>query len=550
MKKQFILLLAGLCVIRAGAQDHLFHKMTFEQLPSLETPRGNHRTVLFDGEAAVFGGHTTGFKPVEIAEYFSGGSWHTIPMTWPHDGGAITLLKDGRLFLAGGNAEAFGIGQSWGAEIYDPATHGFSPLGIMSRKRTQASALALPDGRVMIAGNWHGPDGLETYTPGEGFQAVKDLEPGWTFPYLLSSSRDDILLFSGMTPYGDSLKTTVNRLHAGPLEVPVFELWTPIFNYTISEEQLKIADYTYLIPVFQRKGNQAAILKVSGEEFTLLELESPLPVKGPSGDAVFWYTGLQTDRARRHAWIQGYDLAGRIYFACIGYDATFDGGKASVDLYFAETPGGFPHGMAMLIPGGGFLLAGGVGQFAGEPVVTDDNFNPRADVFLFHTEEPERAAGVPVWPFVAGGLLVCAVIVLMAGRRKQPAREPAVEKAQKLNADLLEEMQQLIEEKNLYLRKDLRVADIASELATNQTYVSVLVNNLTGDNFATMIGGYRIRHAQRLMREHPEMVHADVAEASGFASRAAFLRTFKAQTGLTPTEWKHREGINDNPNKP
>ena len=137
----------------------------------------------------------------------------------------------------------------------------------------------------------------------------------------------------------------------------------------------------------------------------------------------------------------------------------------------------------------------------------------------------------------------------MAGRRKHPAREPAVEKAQKLNADLLEEMQQLIEEKNLYLRKDLRVADIASELATNQTYVSVLVINLTGDNFATMIGRYHIRHAQRLMREHPEMVHADVAEASGFASRAAFLRTFKAQTGLTPTEWKHREGINDNPNK-
>ena len=45
------------------------------------------------------------------------------------------------------------------------------------------------------------------------------------------------------------------------------------------------------------------------------------------------------------------------------------------------------------------------------------------------------------------------------------------------------------------------------------------------------------------MREHPEMVHADVAEASGFASRTAFLRTFKSQTGLTPTEWKRQEGL-------
>ena len=101
-----------------------------------------------------------------------------------------------------------------------------------------------------------------------------------------------------------------------------------------------------------------------------------------------------------------------------------------------------------------------------------------------------------------------------------------------------EEMKSLIEEKGLFLRKDLRVADVAQELATNQTYVSLLVNNLSGDNFSTMIAGYRIRHAQKLMREHPEMVHEEIAEASGFASRTAFLRTFKAQTGLTPTEWK------------
>lgn len=93
----------------AAAQDHTFHKMAFEKLPSLNTPRGNHRTVVFDGEVAVFGGHTTGFKPLETAEYYKNGSWHSIPMTWPHDGGAITLLKDGRLFLAGGNAEASGF---------------------------------------------------------------------------------------------------------------------------------------------------------------------------------------------------------------------------------------------------------------------------------------------------------------------------------------------------------------------------------------------------------------------------------------------------------
>ena len=65
-----------------------------------------------------------------------------------------------------------------------------------------------------------------------------------------------------------------------------------------------------------------------------------------------------------------------------------------------------------------------------------------------------------------------------------------------------------------------------------------LVNNLTGSGFSDLINGYQIRYAQQLMREHPGMAHGDVAIASGFSSRTAFLRTFKAKTGLSPTEWK------------
>ena len=189
------------------------------------------------------------------------------------------------------------------------------------------------------------------------------------------------------------------------------------------------------------------------------------------------------------------------------------------------------------MPGGKLMTVGGVAQVPGKPVIVSDNFNTSAEVYLFHTEEPSKA-GVPLWAIIVGVALIGgAVTLLLIGKKKTPEEEP-VEKAQKLNADLMEEMKSLIQEKGLFLRKDLRVADVAQELATNQTYVSLLVNNLSGDNFSTMIAGYRIRHAQKLMREHPEMVHEEIAEASGFASRTAFLRTFKAQTGLTPTEWK------------
>ena len=109
----------------------------------------------------------------------------------------------------------------------------------------------------------------------------------------------------------------------------------------------------------------------------------------------------------------------------------------------------------------------------------------------------------------------------------------------------MEEMKRLIEEKELFKRSDLRITDVASELATNRTYTSILVNNLTGSGFSDFINGYRIRYAQKLMLEHQEMVHGDIAIASGFASRTAFLRTFKAKTGLSPTEWKNNHAYKD-----
>ncbi|MCR5409128.1 MAG: hypothetical protein K6E61_08515, partial [Bacteroidales bacterium] len=210
-KKPVILLLTALLSVSVNAQEASFKKIAFERLPSLAAPRGNHQTILLNGEVTVVGGHTTGYKPLETLEYYKGGSWHSITTTWPHDGGAFAQLPDGKLFMAGGHAEAFGIGQSWGAEIYDPATHTFSPIGIMDRKRTQASAQFLPDGRVLIAGNWYGPDGIEIYMPGEGFFAVKELTPGWSFPSILTSSRDDVLILGYLDPYGNFAGSTVDR---------------------------------------------------------------------------------------------------------------------------------------------------------------------------------------------------------------------------------------------------------------------------------------------------------------------------------------------------
>ena len=64
------------------------------------------------------------------------------------------------------------------------------------------------------------------------------------------------------------------------------------------------------------------------------------------------------------------------------------------------------------------------------------------------------------------------------------------------------------------------------------------MNGTMGTNFPAFLNGYRIRYAQQLMREHPDMPLRLVADESGFPNEITFLRNFKAQTGQTPSEWK------------
>ena len=85
---------------RVSAPDGTqWQQMSVERLPDLNVPRANHHTVLCGDEIVVFGGHTDGFKPIETAEYYSGGAWHTLPMVYPHPNGFAAKLPDGRILM-------------------------------------------------------------------------------------------------------------------------------------------------------------------------------------------------------------------------------------------------------------------------------------------------------------------------------------------------------------------------------------------------------------------------------------------------------------------
>ena len=545
-----VMLLLAACSPQDGGQRIIgevdgvqFVEMRAERLPDLPKPRGGHHIVLLGDEPTLVGGITDGFVLEPTIAYLKDGDWHEVSMKYPHYYGFTTLLPDGTLMLGGGCAENFGIGQSWGVEVYDPATHSCKAVGIMSRKRSGVSAMAFPDGRAVISGNWYADDDIEIYEPGKGFSKLKESAVQRTYPLILQSSADNALILSSKDNWNELSEALVDRLHGDAFNVPLLEQWN-VLPYPLSPcsgEELRIGDYTYLIPAISHADSSFSVIKVAGEHFSMLEMEHPFPTTSPDGSHLSWSTCLQVDHAARKAWVQCYDDSGRLYIGCIDYDATLDGGKASFRIYRAENPGGhFAEGKVLLMPYGRLLLAGGTGL--NPDPLTINNFVCGSEVWMFYTE-PVAAAGLPGWLWPLCCLVLVGVIAaVMLIRRKAQVEEAPVVDENSLRADLMEQMLKLIEDEELFKRKDLHMEDIARELATNRTYISMLLNNMSGTKFTDLVNGYRIRYAQKLMRENPGMHLDDIADASGFSSRTAFFRNFKAQTGMAPMEWLEKEG--------
>ena len=527
---------AGVDVVGGAGDDAVWQELLVERLPDLNVPRNGHFLACVGGELTVIGGHTTGFIPTATAEYFQGGSWHLLDTYFPHDFGFGLVLPSEQVLVGGGCAEPFGIGQTWGVELYDPSTHSFSPLPILDVKRgANTSAARLSDGRIIVSGNWYAEDIISVYSPESGGESLRAPALGRLRPFILQTAPDNALILSSSGTRGENLAPVADRLKGEPLEVPLLREWEAWFrpdvcrisDYFIGDET--VGGYAWIFPAIRKADGQLGLIKVVGEEFSVLETERPLPMASADGEALTPGAILLADRANKRAWIiRSVIGTGQIDLARVDYGEALQGGKAPVSLYRAEAPDSRPvHSIgAVPMPGGRIAFVGGL--------TDSDNYYPDGIAFIIHTEPAQRAALPWLWIIVAAALLAAAILFLVLRHRR--IRLSSVEPEDPY-AELMDRITRQMEEDRLFLKKGLSKDDLARAVYSNSRYISDCINRKAGCSFTDYVNDYRIRYARQLLYENPDMRLADISEESGFSSQVTFYRNFKARTGQTPGEW-------------
>lgn len=536
-------------------------KIEVERLADLNQPRFGHSLLCLNGEPTVIGGHTTNFVPTATIEYYKDGKWTLMPSAFSHDDGFAVQLSSGKVLIGGGHERNLGIGQSFEAELYDPLSHTSEGFGSLDTKRALASALALDDGRAVIAGNWYHDDAIEMYDGKSGFIPVKAASCGRAKPYILRTAKDDAIIFTPIDSKGQfTPHPVIDRLHGEAYREPLLEEWgLPGGYYADNSASAFIGnesqgDYSYLLMVENEQG-QAAILRVTNGQFSLLPTDVPVPMTCKWGK-IYYDATIYADSQNRRAYILGSDPdkycqspkldAARVYVLTIDYATV----PARLSLGYTDVLKDFDIRSSLMTADGNLMMVGGI------PAV--NNFKPTAATWLLHVSARAQAAGMgfPWWGWALLALVIATMAIGLAWwlyrriKNKQTneiethtvAPNKEIREAPDAGMDYAELMQricQLMEEQQLFMNPNLKIADLVTALGTNRSAISACINSQRNCSFPQFINTYRVAHAKDLLCTQPDIKIAEVWVKAGFSSEASFYRIFKAITGSTPTDWRH-----------
>lgn len=105
---------------------------------------------------------------------------------------------------------------------------------------------------------------------------------------------------------------------------------------------------------------------------------------------------------------------------------------------------------------------------------------------------------------------------------------------------LAQRIREIMESDHPYLNESFSLARLSHQLKVSVHATSQAINEGLGMNFYELLATYRIRHAQKLLKD-PKTSHLKIEEIawqSGYNSKSSFNTVFKKITGLTPSQYR------------
>lgn len=98
----------------------------------------------------------------------------------------------------------------------------------------------------------------------------------------------------------------------------------------------------------------------------------------------------------------------------------------------------------------------------------------------------------------------------------------------------------LVEKERVFLDPDLTLGKVADAIGIPAGYLSKLINEEHGKNFADYINYYRVEEVKRRLKDqqYDTLSIFGIALETGFNSKSSFNSAFKKVTGMTPSDYK------------
>jgi AraC-like DNA-binding protein len=177
-----------------------------------------------------------------------------------------------------------------------------------------------------------------------------------------------------------------------------------------------------------------------------------------------------------------------------------------------------------------------------------------AAIVLLEARFHSPVFAAPLSTATAGGLFALVFAVALWGMSLSggrfvpvppPRRAPAPEAAEPPGDEpaLLARVLHVMESERAYREPGLAIAGLAARLEIPEYRLRRLINQRLGHrNFSSFVNGYRLADARAALADpgEAEVPIITIALDAGFQSLGPFNRAFKAETGVTPSDYRRR----------